>query len=89
MNTWFKGNLCALFPPEAAPTSGPWRLSYFYKYAKGRVSLNLQYAYRLMTHSDTVGARALPHNAVDLHPPLKRGNLTLEACVNACSAAGL
>jgi len=39
-------------------------------------------------YNDTVGARALPHNAVDLHPSLKRGNLTLEACVNACSAAG-
>ncbi|KIJ35132.1 hypothetical protein M422DRAFT_262691 [Sphaerobolus stellatus SS14] len=39
-------------------------------------------------YNDTVGARALPHNAVDLHPGLPRGNLTLESCVAACSASG-
>jgi len=39
--------------------------------------------------SDTVGMRALPHNAVDLHPGLPRGNLTIESCVNACQASGL
>lgn len=38
--------------------------------------------------SDTIGARALPHNAVDLHPGLPRGNLTVAACVNACEASG-
>jgi len=38
--------------------------------------------------SDTVGARALPHNAVDLHPGLPRGNLTVAACVTACQASG-
>jgi len=38
--------------------------------------------------SDTVGARALEHNAVDLHPGLPRGNLTLESCTNACAASG-
>ncbi|KIJ34557.1 hypothetical protein M422DRAFT_263338 [Sphaerobolus stellatus SS14] len=30
--------------------------------------------------NDTIGARALKHNAVDLHPGLPRGNLTIEAC---------
>ena len=36
--------------------------------------------------SDTVGARALAHNAVDLHPSLPRGNLTVDACVGVCAA---
>ncbi|KAJ7192355.1 hypothetical protein GGX14DRAFT_701408 [Mycena pura] len=39
-------------------------------------------------YNDTVGARALEHNAVDLHPGLPRGNLTIETCLNACAASG-
>ena len=40
--------------------------------------------------SDTVGARALLHNAVDpsLHPGLLRGNLTVDSFVNPCNASG-
>jgi len=40
------------------------------------------------SYNDTVGARALHRNAVDLNPPLQRGNLTVEACLSACGAAG-
>jgi hypothetical protein len=76
------------FSGDAKLTSGPWRFSYYYKYVSQVDLRMLSYAHQAGC-SDTVGARALPHNAVDLHPPLKRGNLTVEACVNACGAAGL
>ncbi|KDR78532.1 hypothetical protein GALMADRAFT_137589 [Galerina marginata CBS 339.88] len=39
-------------------------------------------------YNDSVSARALPHNAVNLPVPLPRGNLTVEACVAACGNAG-
>ncbi|KDR78563.1 hypothetical protein GALMADRAFT_243986, partial [Galerina marginata CBS 339.88] len=38
-------------------------------------------------YNDSVSARALPHNAVNLPVPLPRGNLTVEACVAACGNA--
>ncbi|KDR72204.1 hypothetical protein GALMADRAFT_229047 [Galerina marginata CBS 339.88] len=39
-------------------------------------------------YNDSVSARALPHNALNLKVPLPRGNLTVEACVAACGNAG-
>ncbi|KAF8584675.1 hypothetical protein K439DRAFT_1660665 [Ramaria rubella] len=46
-------------------------------------------SWRLVSfYNDSITARALPHNAVDIHPSLPRGNLTIETCVNACGTAG-
>ncbi|GJJ14008.1 hypothetical protein Clacol_008265 [Clathrus columnatus] len=39
-------------------------------------------------YNDSITARALPHNAVDLHPSLPRGNLTIDACTDVCAANG-
>ncbi|KAF9472040.1 hypothetical protein BDN70DRAFT_938489 [Pholiota conissans] len=38
-------------------------------------------------YNDSIN-RALPHNAVNLHVPLPRGNLTTAACTTACGNAG-
>jgi hypothetical protein len=51
---------------------GPWRFVDLYKYADRQLSLNTWQIHCIITYSDTVGSRALPHNAVDLHPPLVR-----------------
>ncbi|KIJ40733.1 hypothetical protein M422DRAFT_68498 [Sphaerobolus stellatus SS14] len=83
LNIFFKDFCRALWQGGAQFTSGPWRLIYFYKYGFPMSEFS-----DLILISDTVGARALQHNAVDLHPGLPRGNLTIEACVNACNASG-
>jgi hypothetical protein len=76
---------CLDFRGKYSLTSGSWRLVNLFKYVYSLVhSLYTNW----MDNSDTVGARALPHNAVDLHPPLPRGNLTIAACMNACNSSG-
>ncbi|KIJ22767.1 hypothetical protein M422DRAFT_276756, partial [Sphaerobolus stellatus SS14] len=65
LNIFFKDLCRALWQGGAQFTSGPWRLIYFYKYGFPMFEYS-----DLIPISDTVGARALQHNAVDLHPGL-------------------
>ena len=77
-----------VWPGGAPLTPGGtgWRFSYFYKYVNDWFIFWKGIWYR---PSDSVSARAMPRNAVNLPVPLPRGNLTVEACVAACGNAGL
>ena len=95
LNIYQKGGRCTFWRTgqfdNVVLATGSWRFIYFYKcifsmFGKFKGLTNKTVL--SVEWSDTVGARALPHNAVDLHPSLPNGNLTIEACVNECEAAG-
>jgi len=77
---------CDMLFGMATFTSGDWRFVYWFKCGKSPryIQTNLNSYF-----SDTVGARALKHNAVDLHPGHLRGNLTIDGCTTACAASGI
>lgn len=78
------------WPGGAALVAGQWRFSYFYKYVAQPTNTSISISEVWLTvFSDSITARALGRNAVNLPVPVPRGNMTSAICTTACGNAGL